>query len=47
MNLSWKDPIMACGERALNRPSADDKSEPLNRFALHDQSAEPLEASAL
>ena len=39
--------IMTCGERVLNRPTADDTPEPLNRFALFDWSTQPLQASAL
>ena len=39
--------IMPCGERVLNRPTADDTPEPLNRFALFDWSTQPQQASAL
>jgi hypothetical protein len=39
--------IMSCGERVLNRPTADDTPEPLNRFALFDWSTQPKLASAL
>lgn len=39
--------IMSCGERVLNRPTADEMPEPLNRFALFDWSAQPAQASAL
>lgn len=39
--------IMPCGERVLNRPTADETSEPLNRFALFDWSTQPPRATAL
>lgn len=39
--------IRSCGERVLNRPTADETPEPLNRFALFDWSAQPPRASAL
>lgn len=38
--------IMACGERVLNRPTADEVSEPLNRFALFDWSPQPTRSSS-
>lgn len=39
--------IKSCGERVLNRSTADETPEPLNRFALFDWSAQPPRASAL
>lgn len=39
--------IRSCGERLLNRPTADETPEPLNRFALFDWSMQPPRATAL
>lgn len=39
--------IRACGERVLNKPTADETPEPLNRFALFDWSIQPPQATAL
>lgn len=39
--------VMSCGERLLNRSTADDTPEPLNRFVWFDWSSEPPRAWAL
>lgn len=39
--------VMSCGERILNRPTADDMPDPLNRFVLFDWYSEPHRAWAL
>ncbi|MNT61622.1 outer membrane protein A [compost metagenome] len=38
--------VMSCGERLLNRSTADDTPDPLNRFVLFDWSSEPPRAWA-
>ncbi len=39
--------VMSCGEWVLNRSTADDTPEPLNRFVLFDWSSEPPRAGPL